>query len=120
MIYLDWARRFFQDVHATRGSDVLFSPDDIKQYLSHLAIKKRVSASTQNEAFNALLFLFRDVLAQDVGNLGDTVRAKRGNRLPLVLKTDEVKTLFSNMSGTGLLIVQMLYGLSDIPKALSG
>lgn len=108
--YLDWARRFFQYVHATKGSDVLFSPDDIKQYLSHLAIKKRVSASTQNQAFNALLFLFRDVLAQDVGNLGDTVRAKRGNRLPVVLTTDEVKTLFSNMSGTGLLIVQMLYG----------
>lgn len=68
---------------------------DIKQYLSHLAIKRHVSASTQNQAFNALLFMFRDVLGQDVGNLGDTVRAKRGTLLPVVLTLEEVKSLFS-------------------------
>lgn len=108
--YLDWAKRFFQYVQAIKGNNALFVPDDIKQYLSHLAIKQRVSASTQNQAFNALLFLFRDVLGQDVGNLGETVRAKRGTRLPVVLTTDEVKALFSNMSGTGLLIAQVIYG----------
>ena len=108
--YHHWANRFFQYVRETKGNEILFSPDDIKQYLSHLAIKQHVSASTQNQAFNALLFLFRDVLGQDVGNLGDTVRAKRGSRLPVVLTPDEVKALFSNMSGTGLLIAQVLYG----------
>jgi len=108
--YLDWAKRFFRYVHETKGNDALFASDDIKQYLSYLAIKQRVSASTQNQAFNALLFLFRDVLGQDVGNLGDTVRAKRGTRLPVVLTTDEVRALFSNMSGTGLLIAQVIYG----------
>lgn len=108
--YLDWAKRFFRYVHETKGKDSLFVSDDIKQYLSHLAIKQQVSASTQNQAFNALLFLFRDVLEQDVGNLGDTVRAKRGSRLPVVLTPEEVKALFSNMSGTALLIAQVLYG----------
>ncbi len=50
------------------------------------------------------------MLGQDIGNLGDTVRAKRGTRLPVVLTTDEVKALFSGMSGTSLLIAQVLYG----------
>jgi integron integrase len=108
--YLDWAKRFFRYVHETKGDEAAFAADDIKQYLSHLAIKRRVSASTQNQAFNALLFLFRDVLGRDVGNLGDTVRAKRGARLPVVLTIDEVKALFSGMAGTSLLIAQVLYG----------
>jgi len=108
--YLDWAKRFFDYVKATKGDNELSVPDDIKQYLSHLAIKRRVSASTQNQAFNALLFLFREVIGRDVGNLGDTVRAKRGTRLPVVLTADEVKALFGSMSGTGLLIAQVLYG----------
>lgn len=108
--YLDWAKRFFGYVYETKGNESAFAADDIKQYLSHLAIKGRVSASTQNQAFNALLFLFRDVLGQDVGNLGDTVRAKRGARLPVVLTIDEVKALFSCMSGASLLIAHMLYG----------
>jgi len=108
--YRHWATKFFQYVRETKGNENLFSSYDIKQYLSHLAIKQHVAASTQNQAFNALLFLFRDVLGQDVGNLGDTVRAKRGARLPVVLTPDEVKALFDNMSGTGLLIAQMLYG----------
>jgi len=108
--YLEWAKRFFGYVHEIRGAETGFTADDIKQFLSHLAIKRRVSASTQNQAFNALLFLFRDVLRQDVGNLGDTVRAKRGTRLPVVLSIDEVKALFANMSGTNLLIAQVLYG----------
>jgi integron integrase len=108
--YLDWANRFFRYVHETKSKDALFVSDDIKQYLSYLAIKRQVSASTQNQAFNALLFLFRDVLGQDVGNLGDTVRAKRGTRLPVVLTTDEVKAIFSNISGTSLLMAHLLYG----------
>jgi hypothetical protein len=88
--YLDWATRFFRYVQTTKGDSGPVVSDDIKQYLSHLAINRRVSASTQNQAFNALLFLFRDVLGQDVGNLGNTVRAKRGSRHPVVLTPDEV------------------------------
>ena len=53
------------------------NPGDIKNYLTHLAIKKRVSSSTQNQAFNALLFLFRDILKVDIGDISWVTRASR-------------------------------------------
>jgi hypothetical protein len=52
--YLDWAKRFFGYVHETKGDETVFTADYIKQFLSHLAIKRRVSASTQNQAFNII------------------------------------------------------------------
>lgn len=109
--YLDWAKRFFAYITETRKT----TPDavtqaDVKNFLSHLAITRRVSASTQNQAFNALLFLFRDVLYKDFGDLNGTVRAKRGVKLPVVLSEEEVKRLLMNLSGRGLLVAQLLYG----------
>ena len=83
---------------------------DFKNFLSHLALKQRVSSSTQNQAFNAILFLFRQVLVKETGDLGDTVRAKRGQKLPVVLSVDEVKRLFEQMTGTNRLIAELLYG----------
>lgn len=98
--YIDWAKKFFhytayvkkKDVHA-EGLDA----SDVREYLSYLALKKRVSASTQNQAFNAILFLFRDVLKIDLHDLGKTVRAKRGPRLPVVLSVVEVQELFRHV-----------------------
>jgi hypothetical protein len=90
--YLDWAKRFFAYVQETKKRGEVSSvigPDDVRDFLSHLAIKQRVSASTQNQAFNALLFLFREVLREDFGDLSGAVRAKRGKRLPVVLSVDE-------------------------------
>jgi len=84
--------------------------DDVKDFLSHLALTKRVSSSTQNQAFNALLFLFRDVMKTELGDLSKTVRAKRGQRLPVVLSPEEVQSLFKNVKGLSLLILQLLYG----------
>jgi integron integrase len=109
--YVDWADRFYKYVQDTRGSDT--SPlrdDDIRQFLSHLAIKQRVSSSTQNQAFNAILFLFRYVFNKNVGALTDTVRAKRGSKLPVVLTMDEIQALFSNIEGDGALMAKLLYG----------
>lgn len=83
---------------------------DFKNFLSHLALKQRVSSSTQNQAFNAILFLFRQVLGKETSDLGDTVRAKRGQKLPVVLTGNEVGQLFSHMIGTNLLIAELLYG----------
>ena len=111
--YLDWARRFFNFVNETKGKNNAPSAvgqEDVKSFLSHLAIKQRVSASTQNQAFNALLFLFREVLQEDFGDLSGTVRAKRGKRLPVVLSMDEVKALLQHLSGQSLLIAHLLYG----------
>lgn len=83
--YIDWINRFFQYLKEIKGVRVgRPESEDIKNYLTHLAVKKRVSSSTQNQAFNALLFLFRDVLKADVGDLSETVRAKRSG-IPLQL-----------------------------------
>jgi hypothetical protein len=76
--YIDWINRFFQYMRETNGAPVdRPNPGDIKNYLTHLAIKKRVSSSTQNQAFNALLFLFRDILKVDIGDISWVTRASR-------------------------------------------
>jgi len=110
--YLDWTKRFFAYMkEATEGEvSPVMTRDDVRDFLSHLAIKKRVSASTQNQAFNALLFLFREVLREEFGDMSRTVRAKRGNKLPVVLSVEEVKALLSHLSGKDLLIAKLLYG----------
>ena len=64
---------------------------DFKNFLSRLALVQRVSTSTQNQAFNAILFFFRYVQEKEVVNLADTVRAKRGQKLPVVFSVEEVK-----------------------------
>lgn len=109
--YLQWTERFLTYVGEAgkKGIGDLTS-EDIRDFLSHLAIKQRVSASTQNQAFNALLFLFRNVLNKETGDLATTVRAKRGPKLPVVLTVDEVKRLFEQMTGTNRLIAELLYG----------
>jgi len=84
--------------------------DDVREFLSYLAINKRVSASTQNQAFNALLFLFRVILNIELTDLDKTVRAKRGVKLPVVLSIEEVQKLFKHIKNTEALMVQLLYG----------
>ena len=109
--YLDWARRFLDYASKDKKKNVAeYDGEDVKNFLSHLALRHKVSSSTQNQAFNALLFLFREVLRQNLEDLSGTVRAKRGVRLPAVLTVDEVKAMFSHLSGRGLLIGQLLYG----------
>jgi site-specific recombinase XerD len=109
--YLQWAEKFPSYTIESQKRDVVdVATEDFKNFLSHLAIKQRVSASTQNQAFNAILFLFRNVLGKETADIGDTVRAKRGQKLPVVLSVDEVKALFQHLSGTSLLMSQMLYG----------
>ena len=88
----------------------LLEANDVKKYLTHLALHDRVSASTQNQAFNALLFLYRHVLHMEVDNLTSAVRAKRKVKLPVVLSRDEVKLLLSFLEGQYLLMAQLMYG----------
>jgi len=111
--YIDWAKRFFDfcAVLKVNSTDQLhYQSSDIREFLSYLAVKKRVSASTQNQAFHALLFLFRQVLDVDPGDLSKTVRAKRGVKLPVVLTVEEIQKVFANMEGKNLLIGHLLYG----------
>ena len=82
---------------------------EVGQFLSDLATTRRVAASTQNQAFNALLFLYREVLHKDWGELGEVERAKRPQRLPVVLTRGEVDRVLIGMSGTHQLMAKLLY-----------
>jgi integron integrase len=111
--YLEWAERFIDYTSKVKKKDVRaagLDSGDVKDFLSYLALTRKVSSSTQNQAFNALLFLFRDVLKTELGDLSKTVRAKRGQKLPVVLSPEEVQALFKHVKGLNLLILQLLYG----------
>ncbi len=86
------------------------SASDIKAYLDYLAVQRKVSASTQNQALNALVFLYEYVLKREIGIIGDFTRAKRPVRLPVVLAREEVDKLLNALSGTYALMAGLLYG----------
>ena len=111
--YIGWIKRFYGYVTDVKKKDIKtrgVESSDVRDFLSHLAIKQKVSSSTQNQAFNAILFLFRDVLNIELKDLGKTVRAKRGFRLPVVLTVKEVQEIFNHVNGNNLIILQLLYG----------
>ncbi|SIQ02019.1 integron integrase [Alkalispirochaeta americana] len=79
-------------------------------FLTHLAVQKKVSASTQNQALSALLFFFRHVLEREIGDLGSVVRAQKPQRLPIVMSKSEVKTVLAMLSGDMWLLAALMYG----------
>lgn len=82
----------------------------VRDYLTHLAVRQKVSAGTQNQAFCAILFLCRHVLGIDVEGLSDVTRAKRGSHLPVVLSVPETAALLGAMRGTTWLMAALIYG----------
>ncbi len=84
--------------------------DDVKAFLTHLAVEKHVSASSQNQAFNALLFVFRHVLGKEFGRVEGVVRAKKRPYVPVVLSRDEVKRLIDRLAPPFDLPAKLLYG----------
>mgnify|MGYP005841962645 FL=1 len=95
--------------HNVRHPQEMAEPE-INAFLSHLAIEKKVSASTQNQALSALLFLYRYVLDRDIGELGPMIRARKPRRLPVVLTREEVKAVLSRLKGQKWLIASLMYG----------
>ena len=83
---------------------------EVKGYLTHLAVHKRVAASTQNVALAALLFLYETVLSQPLGQLAHVVRAKRSSYIPTVLSQCEVRSVLAYGSGSNALVLKLLYG----------
>jgi integron integrase len=109
--YIQWIERFLQYNGQTAKKAISgIDATDFKNFISHLALKQRVSASTQNQAFNAILFFFRYVLGKETGNIADTVRAKRGQKLPVVFSVEEIKRLLACLSDKDLLITGIIYG----------
>jgi integron integrase len=105
--YVNWIKRYIV-FHNKRHPAEMGAPE-IEAFLTHLAVKETVAASTQNQAFSALLFLYREVLHQDLGPI-DALRAKRPRRLPTVLTKEETLRLIGCLSGTHQLMAKLLYG----------
>ena len=84
--------------------------EDLKVFLSHLAVKERVSGATQRQAMNAGVFLIREVLGKDPGDFGDFSRPPRHRNVPTVLSKEEVRQIFAQLSGTGRLMAELMYG----------
>jgi integron integrase len=106
--YLMWLRSFRQWV-AGRSPQEL-TARDLQDFLSHLAVEKKISPSTQNQALNAMVFLFRHVLDKEIGKELSAVRARRRRHLPVVLTSREVQSIFDHLEGTSRLMAQMIYG----------
>ena len=105
--YCHWVKRyiFFHEVRHPRE----MAEPEINAFLTHLAVKGKVSASTQNQALNALIYLYRHVLGAEIGEL-DVIRAKRPKRLPVVMTKSEVKSVLDNMDDERWLVASLLYG----------
>jgi integron integrase len=106
--YTTWLRHFQGFVQNKKPSSL--TPMDVKAFLNYLAIDRRVAASTQNQAFNALLFLFRHILRRDFGDHRDTVRAKSKPYIPVVLSRQEVDAVLDHLRPPYDLVVKLLYG----------
>lgn len=106
--YISWIRRFV-DFHGGRDPAEL-GADEVRTYLTYLAVERKVAPPTQNQALNALLFLYRRVLGIELTWINDVVRAKKTARLPVVLTVDEVRRALAELQGVYWLIASLLYG----------
>jgi integron integrase len=106
--YVPWIVRFIR-FHRLRHPEEM-GEGEIVAFLNHLALEARVSASTQNQALNAIVFLYREVLGQERPELTDLVRARRPLRLPVVLTRSEVQELLRQLEGSAWLMASLLYG----------
>ena len=106
--YLQWIRRYIR-FHGLKHPREMGGPE-VEAFLTALAVDNKVAASTQNQALSAVLFLYRDVLEQELPWLGNVVRARNPHRLPVVLTRAEVQQVLARMNGTAWLIASMLYG----------
>ena len=106
--YVAWIRRYVM-FHGWRKPSAL-NAGDVRAFLKNLATERQVSAATQNQALNAVVFLYRKVLKTELGDFGDFPRAREGLRLPVVASRAEVKAVLERMSGQMLLMARLLYG----------
>jgi len=106
--YCHWVKRYIFFHHVRHPSEM--AEPEINAFLTHLAVKEKVSSSTQNQALCAILFLYRSVLDKPVGDLGNVIRARKPQHVPVVLTRDEVKAVIGNLKDDRWLIAALLYG----------
>jgi site-specific recombinase XerD len=118
--YCQWTKRFVQFHHLRHPAEM--GEAKINSFLTHLAVKEKVSASTpacartadrQNQALSALVFLYRHVMGREVGNLDDVIRAREPQRLPIVMTRDEVKAVLRCLERDKWLMASLMYGLTS-------
>ncbi len=106
--YISWIHRYILFHNKRHPSEL--TERHAEHFLNHLAVNEKVSASTQNQALNAILFLYDSVLKKPLLHLANVTRARRTTRIPVVFTTVEVKKIFSHFKGTPLLVSSLLYG----------
>ena len=106
--YVRWVRRFVRFHRMRHPSEM--GEAEVNQFLTDLASERRVSASTQAQALSAVLFLYRRVLGHELGSLGPLVRARRPERLPVVLTSAEVAAILARLEGDTWLMASLMYG----------
>lgn len=107
-IYRSWIRRFAVAIAPKAPNEA--GAEEVHAFLSDLAVRQQVSASTQKQALNALVFYFKEALDQELGDLGDYRRPQRRGKVPVVLSRDELKRLFAELKDPWLLMAQLQYG----------
>ena len=106
--YIGWIKRYIV-FHGKRHPRDM-GKAEIEAFLTFLAVERHVAASTQNQALNSILFLYRSVLEINVEHMTDVVRAKRNKRIPVVFSRREVREVLAHLSGMNALIASILYG----------
>jgi integron integrase len=106
--YLSWLRSFYRFVKGKSPESL--NNADVKDFMIHLAADRKVAPSTQNQAFNAILFFYRFVLDKQIDDMQGVLRARRKKSLPVVLTKQEVNAVFSHMRETNLLMAKTIYG----------
>jgi integron integrase len=106
--YRAWAWKFAAFLQSKPVEEA--DHDDVRRYLTHLAVHERVTAKTQQQALNALVFLLREALGKELGDFSDFYRARRWGRVPVVLTREECQQLFDQLTGTTRLMAELMYG----------
>ncbi len=106
--YLDWIKRYILFHHKKHPKDM--GAAEVEAFLTYLAVKLNVAASTQNQALNALLFLYKEVLEMELPLLRHVKRAKRYEKLPVVFSKMEIKSIMAHLDGVYWIMGQLLYG----------
>jgi integron integrase len=106
--YIGWLRSFYRFLNGKQPYEL--GNSHVKDFMTYLAVERKVASSTQNQTFNAILFLFRHVLDKDINDIAGAIRATKKRRLSVVLSKQEVFRLFDYLHGTNLLMAQLIYG----------